>query len=101
MGAQWAMMPPVYKVLDLAAIPYVFEDKNDALRMWERMRTMVAVTITRCLPDSIFQMGLQARFLGLAFPSIDWSLKFQLCLNVVLCLVAVVPGSLDMVVLNR
>lgn len=99
--AEWAMMGPVGKVFDLAAIPLVLEDLNDAQRMWERMKATTAIRVSKCIPDSVFQMSLQARFLALAFPSIDPFLQAQLVLNIVMSGLDALLCAIDMLTLNR
>lgn len=97
----WATLTPAGKVMDLAAVPLEIEDEDDAKRLWDRMLTFTWVTAARNIPDGIIQMTLQAWFLCLVFPGIDFTIKIQLLLNIVLASVGVVADSIDLIMMNR
>merc|ERR1712008_360490 len=97
----WATLTPAGKVLDLAAIPLELEDEADVHRLWDRMLTNTWVVAARNIPDGVIQMTLQAWFLCLVFPGIDFTIKAQLLLNIILASVGVVADSIDLIMLNR
>jgi len=97
----WATLTPAGKVIDLAAVPLDIEDDEDVHRLWDRMLTFTWVTAARNIPDGVIQMTLQAWFLCLVYPGIDFSIKAQLLLNIILASVGVVADSIDLIMMNR
>jgi len=98
---QWAMLTPAGKVMDLAALPLRLEHEDDIERLWDRMLTQVWVTLARNIPDGIMQMNLQAMFFCLVNVNIDWSVRAQLLLNIVLASIGVIADSIELIFMNR
>jgi len=97
----WATLTPAGKVMSLAAVPLELEDMDDVHRLWDRMLTETWVVAARNIPDGVIQMTLQAWFLCLVFPGIDFTIKAQLLLNIILASVGVVADSIDLIMMNR
>jgi len=97
----WATLTPAGKVMSLAAVPLDLEDEEDVKRLWDRMLTSTMVVAARNIPDGVIQMTLQAWFLCLVFPGVDFTIKAQLLLNIVLASVGVVADSIDLILMNR
>jgi len=87
--ADWAMLNPLAKVFNLAAIPLQLEDDDDVYRMWDRMRTMAITNFSNLLPDNIFQMWLMVRWISYTFKGNIWDDHGQLLgavrLNFAIC----------------
>lgn len=100
--AHWAMMVPAAKVLEGAALPYTWEDDNDAKRLWGSIKTMAILSTVRVVSDNIFQMILQARFFALAYPALDFFGKANILLLAFLPAgVDTILTALDLIKLNR
>jgi hypothetical protein len=97
----WATLTPAGKVMSLAAVPLELETMDDVHRLWDRMLTETWVVAARNIPDGVIQMTLQAWFLCLVFPGIDFTIKAQLLLNIILASVGVVADSIDLIMMNR
>jgi hypothetical protein len=73
--ANWAMLNPAAKIFSLAAVPVVLEDRNDAHRLWDQMRTGAIRTLVHVVPDTIISLYLQSALLGLSVNSMSWMMK--------------------------
>lgn len=69
--AGWSVLNPVRRVFDTCALPIAMEDWNDAHRIWDQMRTKAYGTLANVMPDAVFMMGLQARFLALGYSELQ------------------------------
>merc|ERR1711956_29148 len=99
--AEWAMLKPIGKVMELASVPIHLNSNADIDRLWDRTVTQCLVAAARNIPDGILQMELQSWFLCIVFPGIDWTIKAQLVFNIVLAGVGVLGDSVDLILANR
>jgi len=99
--AEWAMLKPIGKVMELASVPIKLTSQEDVDRLWDRTLTQCLVAAARNIPDGILQIELQSWFLCIVFPGIDWTIKAQLLFNIVLAGVGVFGDAVDLLLANR
>lgn len=69
--ADWAVLKPASQVFSRAALPARWEDDNDALRVWDLMRTETVRTVVHIVPDTIVSLSLQATFFSLSYDDLS------------------------------
>jgi len=99
--ARWAMMEPIGKLFDEMSLPEAYEDLNDAYRVWKAIKTNTVSTGSRVFCDNILQMFIQAKFLGLCYPNLSYSIIAQTVLNVVLAGADTLGSAVEMIQRNR
>lgn len=99
--AKWAMLDPVSRVFDLASVPTELDDMEDVKRLWGRLRTQTLTIAATIIPEGVFMVSLQVRFLAFAYDALDWSGKAQIFGSMFLTSMTAVAAAADMLRLNR